>query len=153
MKINILTFQFAKNYGAILQAHALSSYIKNDLHEECEIIQYWPERSDASWNMYYRGFEPKVILRNIFVFFNIKFKREFRAKNQVMQKAISELLPLTKERYTRESILKHPPTANAYICGSDQVWNFVKCFDDPTYFFDFTKSMKNVKFQMKNSFL
>lgn len=51
MKINILTFQFAKNYGAILQAHALSSYIKNDLHEECEIIQYWPERSDASWNM------------------------------------------------------------------------------------------------------
>ena len=106
MKINILTFQFAKNYGAILQAHALSSYIKNDLHEECEIIQYWPERSDASWNMYYRGFEPKVILRNIFVFFNIKFKREFRAKNQVMQKAISELLPLTKERYTRESILK-----------------------------------------------
>ncbi|MCS2236491.1 hypothetical protein [Bacteroides faecis] len=108
MKINILTFQFAKNYGAILQAHALSSYIKNDLHEECEIIQYWPERSDASWNMYYRGFEPKVILRNIFVFFNIKFKREFRAKNQVMQKAISELLPLTKERYTRESILKHP---------------------------------------------
>lgn len=28
MKINILTFQFAKNYGAILQAHALSSYIK-----------------------------------------------------------------------------------------------------------------------------
>ena len=73
MKINILTFQFAKNYGAILQAHALSSYIKNDLHEECEIIQYWPERSDASWNMYYRGFEPKVILRNIFVFFNIKF--------------------------------------------------------------------------------
>ena len=68
MKINILTFQFAKNYGAILQAHALSSYIKNDLHEECEIIQYCPKHSDASWNLYYRGFELKVILRNIFVF-------------------------------------------------------------------------------------
>ena len=54
MKINILTFQFAKNYGAILQAHALSSYIKNNLHEECKIIQYWPDRSEASWKMYYR---------------------------------------------------------------------------------------------------
>ncbi len=145
MKINILTFQFAKNYGAILQAHALSSYIKNDLHEECEIIQYWPKHSDASWKLYYRGLGLKVILRNIFVFFNIKYKREFVAKNQVMQKAIAELLPLTKEKYTRETILKTPPVADAYICGSDQVWNFVKCFDDPTYFFDFTKSMKDVK--------
>lgn len=145
MKINILTFQFAKNYGAILQAHALSSYIKNDLHEECEIIQYWPEHSDASWKVYLHGYEPKVILRNIFVFFNIKFKREFKAKNRIMQKAISELLPLTEQRYTRESILISPPLADAYICGSDQVWNFLKCFDDPTYFFDFTKSMKNVK--------
>ena len=33
MKINILTFQFAKNYGAILQAHSLSSYIKNELNQ------------------------------------------------------------------------------------------------------------------------
>ena len=52
MRINILTFQFAKNYVAILQAHALSSYIKNDLHEECEINQYCPVNSDASWKMY-----------------------------------------------------------------------------------------------------
>lgn len=145
MKIDILTFQFAKNYGAILQAHALSSYIKNDLHEDCEIIQYWPKHSDASWKIYLRGFEPKVILRNVFVFFNLKFRMEFKEKNRIMQKAISELLPLTIHRYDRKSILSNPPIADAYICGSDQVWNFVKCFDDPTYFFDFTKSMKNVK--------
>ena len=145
MRINILTFQFAKNYGAILQAHALSSYIKNDLHEECEIIQYCPVNSDASWKMYKRGYDLRDILRNIYVFFNLKFKREFKEKNRIMQKAISELLPLTEQRYTRESILENPPIADAYICGSDQVWNFVKCFDDPTYFFDFTKSMKNIR--------
>lgn len=145
MNIKILTFQFAKNYGAILQAHALSSYIKNELQEDCKIIQYWPERSDASWRMYYRGHDLKTIIRNIYVFFNYKFKREYKAKNAVMGKAISELLPLTVEKYDRQSILSNPPIADAYICGSDQVWNFVKCFDDPTYFFDFTKGMKNVR--------
>lgn len=77
MKINILTFQFAKNFGAILQAHALSSYLKNDLHEECEIIQYWPKYSDASWKLYLRVTDFRDILRNIYVFFNLKIKREF----------------------------------------------------------------------------
>lgn len=145
MKIDILTFQFAKNYGAILQAHALSSYITNDLHEDCEIIQYWPKYSDASWRMYLRGFTPKVILRNIYVFFNFKFKKDFKEKNRIMQKAISELLPLTEKKYNRESIIKNPPIADAFICGSDQIWNFVKCFDDPTYFLNFTQSMNNVR--------
>lgn len=145
MKIKILTFQFAKNYGAILQAHALSSYIKNDLHEECEIIQYWPKYSDASWKIYHRITDFRDLLRNIYVFFNLKFKREFMEKNRIMQKAMSELLPLTRQKYNRNIILKNPPLADAYICGSDQVWNFVKCFNDPTYFLDFTKSMKNVK--------
>ena len=145
MKVNILTFQFAKNYGAILQAHALSSYIKNELKEDCEIIQYWPDRSDASWNMYLRGHELKVILRNLYVFFNFRFKKEYKQKNIVMKKAIQDLLPLTQIKYTHSEIHSNPPVADAYICGSDQVWNFVKCFDDPTYFFDFTKGMKNVR--------
>lgn len=61
------------------------------------------KRSDASWNMYYRGFEPKVILRNIFVFFNIKFKREFRAKNQVMQKLYQNFCLLLKDILVNQS--------------------------------------------------
>ena len=145
MRILILTFQFAKNYGAILQAHALSSYIKNELKEECEIIQYWPEKSDASWRLYYRGWKPRIILRNIYVFLNLKLRKEASEKNAIMARAISDLLPLTKKRYDYDAIHKTPPIADAYICGSDQVWNFVKCFDDPTYFFDFTKGMKNVR--------
>lgn len=145
MKINILTFQFAKNYGAILQAHSLSSYIKNVLHEDCQIIKYLPKHSDASWKLYYRGYSPKIILRNIYVFFNIKFKRDFNQKNQIMAKAIQELLPLTEEKYTHDTIHSNPPQADAYICGSDQVWNFTSCFDDATYFLDFTKGMKNVR--------
>jgi len=145
MRVLILTFQFAKNYGAILQAHALSSYIKENLKEECEIIQYWPEKSDASWRLYLRGWHPKVILRNLYVFFNRSFIKEYKKKNAIMAKAINELLPLTEKKYDYSGIHTNPPLADAYICGSDQVWNFVKCFDDPTYFFDFTKGMTNVR--------
>lgn len=145
MKINILTFQFAKNYGAILQAHALSSYIKDEEKCDCEIIQYYPKGSDASWRLYRRGKNFRVLLRNIYIFFNIKYKKEFKKKNVVMRNAIKKLLPLTMKKYTQDSIRKEPPLADVYICGSDQVWNFMKCFDDSTYFFDFTGNMKNVR--------
>ena len=75
MKINILTFQFAKNYGAILQAHALSSYIKNEEKCDCEIIQYYRKGSDPSWRLYRRGKNFRVLLRNIYVFFTFNMNR------------------------------------------------------------------------------
>ncbi len=145
MKVQILTFQFAKNYGAILQAHALSSYIREELKEDCEIIQYWPEGSDASWKIYSSSKHPKMLIYNLYLFLNYKVRREKNKRNRIIANSINELLPLGGKRYNRATILAEPPQADAYICGSDQVWNFVNCFDDPTYFFDFTKDMKNVR--------
>ena len=141
MLVQILTFQFAKNYGAILQAHALSSYIREDLKEKCEIIQYWPEGSDASWRIYRRGRHPKILLRNIYVFFNRSFIREAKKKNIIMAEAINELLPLTEKKYDYKEIHRNPPKADAYICGSDQVWN--PHLQDFTYLF--MLPVKNVK--------
>ena len=44
MKTAILTFQFAHNYGALLQAYALKQYLKShDL--EGEIAPYYPDLS------------------------------------------------------------------------------------------------------------
>lgn len=41
MKIGILTYHRAHNYGAMLQAYALLSYLRNNGHD-VEIIDYWP---------------------------------------------------------------------------------------------------------------
>lgn len=42
MKIGILTFHRAHNYGAVLQAYALVTYLKNIGHD-AEIVDYRPE--------------------------------------------------------------------------------------------------------------
>lgn len=42
MKIGILTYHRAHNYGAMLQAYALLSYLRNNGHD-VEIIDYWPD--------------------------------------------------------------------------------------------------------------
>ena len=43
MKIGILTYHRAHNYGAMLQAYALLSYLRNNGHD-VEIIDYWPDK-------------------------------------------------------------------------------------------------------------
>lgn len=42
MKIGILTYHRAENYGALLQAYALSTFLRN-LGHEVSFIDYWPE--------------------------------------------------------------------------------------------------------------
>ena len=45
MKIGILTFHWATNYGAVLQCYALQEYLKS-LGHEVEIINYKPHLFD-----------------------------------------------------------------------------------------------------------
>ena len=42
MKIGILTFHRAENYGALLQAYALKTYLST-LGHNVSFVDYWPE--------------------------------------------------------------------------------------------------------------
>ena len=50
MKIGILTFHRAHNYGAVLQAYALVTYLKNIGHD-AEIVDYRPESIEFAHGM------------------------------------------------------------------------------------------------------
>ena len=43
IRIGIMTFHWACNYGAVIQAYALQEYIKQRYDCEVEIIDYYPE--------------------------------------------------------------------------------------------------------------
>lgn len=59
-----------------------------------------------------------------------------------MRKFINDYIPVSKQKFERKDIIKNPPTADAFICGSDQIWNFLyRC--DLTYFFDFVNKKKS----------
>ena len=57
MKIGILTFHWATNYGAVLQCYALQTYLES-LGHEVTIINYKPKQYDFSlWRFFrYRQF-------------------------------------------------------------------------------------------------
>ena len=52
MKIGIMTFHWATNYGAVLQAYCLQEYLREQGHD-VEIINYKLSRYDMSlWNYF-----------------------------------------------------------------------------------------------------
>lgn len=112
MRIYTLTFQFASNFGAVLQMFALYQYLKLNGHE-VEVIDYWPKYALLNERWYSNGFSsikslsliPIRLLNSIT--FNIFVKKNIKLTRKCTN--IQEICAL--------------PSADVIFVGSDQVWN------------------------------
>ncbi len=139
-----LTTQFANNQGALLQCYALQHFLSKLDGIDCKIIDYYPKDADRSWVVFPKPRSLKAFLVNIYSLFNIRWIIGKIRKRKVMREFIDGFIVTTPTKYDRESIVKTPPIADYYICGSDQIWNFI-IFDDMTYYLDFVNSVSGAK--------
>ena len=107
MKIGTITFHWASNYGAVLQAFALQRYLLINGYDT-EIINYIPFRIK-----FYQ------ILSNV---------KNMRVNNQIKEYRINKfrkqcLKVSSQKYYTNNNLIKKCHEYDVYICGSDQVWN------------------------------
>lgn len=144
MKIGILTFHCAHNYGAVLQCYALQEMLKNMGHK-VEVIDYRPEYLLAP----YRKFSlsrfkrssllsiVKACIRESLLL--VKRIRRYNAFQTFINKRFN-LSPTVKDKAI-------PPFYDVYIMGSDQIWNpkITKGFD-PVYFGFFNFDKENRKY-------
>lgn len=134
MKIGIITFHWASNYGAILQTYALQQYIKSIGHE-VDIINYKPEKFDFSWFSILR--HPKNLKR-------IKQILNQRKKESKLVLFRNKYLNTTN-RYRSYTELKDANIEyDVLISGSDQILNpsFTMLGENkptPSYYLSFTK--------------
>ena len=121
MKIGILTYHRAHNYGAMLQAYALLTYLRSNGHD-AEIIDYWPESHRVQYALIKpivgNGIIPKIkcIIANTVTF----FRRYVRIRK--FEKFCHTYLNIG-------STIQYPnPNAltdlkyDFVIVGSDQIW-------------------------------
>lgn len=121
MKIGILTFHYAKNYGAVLQTYALLSKIR-ELGHDVWIINRIPDYTNLLRWLYHH-----LSYKHIWGWLRFKrFSRQY-------------LLPKTKLYQTQSSIIKGFPEDNfdAVVVGSDQVWRWNYRMIGFNYFLDF----------------
>lgn len=121
MKIGILTFHRATNYGAILQAYGLVSYL-NSIGHNAKIIDYKPVGLGhlyASLNVPGVVKKIKRIILNILMLPSLISRIK---KREMYWRYIKEVLPMTSPVIDDKDL----PTFDAIFVGSDQVWS--TCF-------------------------
>lgn len=138
MKVYTVTFHANINYGAKLQAYALAKFLNNQEDIECEILNYNYPNSDASWRLFPKPKSFRDLLKNIYLALHVRKLIEIKKKHKLLRGFVSECMPVAKEIYDRKKLLQSVPKADAFVCGSDQVWNLTRT-RDLTFFLDFVK--------------
>jgi hypothetical protein len=112
MKIRITTFQWADNYGALLQAHALQSFLQQRGHE-VQIVNYRPHKPGSLLRRWL-SVSPRGCVR----------KWEQQWKRFLFELFRREHFNRTPEVFRSSSELwKISDRFDLLITGSDQVWN------------------------------
>ncbi len=134
-KIGTITFHWAANYGAVLQAFALQRYLERCGHET-EIIDYVPGLTS-------------LLIRLT----NIKNRnKDFGKKARKIDRFRRKELKLSSKRYFNNiSLMDCENKYSAVICGSDQIWN--PTFTMPrrftpnlSYFLDFAGDSRRISY-------
>lgn len=109
MNCDIITFHFAHNYGAVLQAYALKKYL-NGVGCNARIVDYTPEhlKKFYSKNPFSTGKRPNVVIKRI-----VQIKKDWNQFGKFTRFISTELLGGYDSNYK----------ADVLLCGSDQIWN------------------------------
>ena len=127
-KIGIMTFHRADNLGAVLQAYALQTVLKARWNVDVEIIDYVCSAVEGDKK---RGKGLKGLLLQMYYFWKHRSMEKFRKKHLILS-----------EQCGAETIWELPKKYDAFVTGSDQVWNY-ECSDwDDAYFLNFVPSNK-----------
>lgn len=134
MKIGILTFHRAHNYGAMLQAYALYTVLSGKGHN-VEFLSYRNERIESAYKLFRWHYNSdkslianlKGLIADLFLLFRWQ-KRRFAFKSFAKQ-----FLP-ESEKITTTDIRQKSFDYDVLFFGSDQIWTtrFLKNFD-PIY--------------------
>lgn len=122
MKIGILTFHRANNYGAFLQAFALKHYLESPGHQ-VEIVDYWPEGHADAYRLFPRSWKHHPFLGKIkrLISIVLRFNRE-KKRIDGMQRLVSLYFGLSDTpRYVTPESLKQI-SHDCIVYGSDQIW-------------------------------
>ena len=140
IKVGIQTF-FQNNYGAVLQAYALKSYIEESCSGDVEVINFTTDNHLKTFKVFKKnagGNIAATIAKNIILFIRYgRIKRQYKRINAFKNKHLN----LTRRYSSMEDMFNNMPEEDVYVTGSDQVFN-PKSPYMPVYYLSFDKKGK-----------
>ena len=138
LKVLTITCSNAANYGARLQACALAEWLRSEGHD-ASVIDYrpWYMRNNAGLRLW--GVPFRHVLSGLR---NYGYMRNYRRRLRRFAEFSEKYIPLTPRAYmSAQELAANPPSADAIIAGSDQIWNVSMANgSDPAFFLRFADS-------------
>ena len=138
-RIGVITFHAAYNYGSALQATALQMFLEKNGYQ-VDILNFYDQLDMRQYKLFrtHYYFFPPIIIEDLRSYSNNKKRidsyRKFQEKNMHITKDVF---------YSNEELKRICNMYDAFICGSDQIWNTscTKGVKKP-YYLDFAKDSK-----------
>lgn len=141
MNIGIMTFHWATNYGAVLQAFALKTYLeKNIPNANVFVIDYYPTKYEKKLKNALRVKSLKALRRNL---------RDIEKDKKIS--SFRKRLNLTQRFLSVDALRNSGMQMDILIAGSDQIWNQSYTMlgeGKPTsaYYLDFQPTAKKIAY-------
>lgn len=158
MRIRILTTYNVYNYGASLQAYALTTYLASKGHD-AKLINYQPEyltrKYDYKWVNPESKLSKYVLTRWAYrVMKYLQRQTTLGRKHKFDEFKCRWLKETDKCYHTFEELSCSPPEADLYIVGSDQIWNvFYETGRDPSFYLEFATCGRKASYAASFSYL
>lgn len=129
------------NYGSVLQAYALQTFLEN---RGCkvEIIDYvYP-------NYYHKSLQKVPLIKKILVYiWQLLWGRPGREKNKKIIEFCEKMYNTSPSTYfSQEALAANPPLYDIYLTGSDQVWNPKYIASDTSFMLSFVKGVVKIAY-------
>ena len=146
MKIKTITCHEVYNHGASLQDYALLMHLES-LGHDVETIHYNPDYLSNHfklWKVSNPRYEKNIILKIAYLILKLPGRLKSLKRKNNFDIFSEQYIKATKKSYRTNKELKNDlPNAEAYICGSDQIWNsFFPNGKDPAFYLDFVPDNK-----------
>ncbi len=139
MKLGGITW-WRNNYGSILQALALQTYLRCELNQDYIIINQYSKKIVSFANLADKlkndGF--KITVRKIIGRMGFPQLRRI----SVLQAYVDKYLITTAEVFSADNIIETNQLFDGFICGSDQIWNPANTNLDSIYWLKFVQKDK-----------
>lgn len=142
--IGIITFHRSHNCGSVMQAYAMQKFLKDRYSLKSEFIDFSTPGQDKLYSALGAGRDIRDLIRKTG---RLLIYPHLKSNTQSYDKYIRQHLRLSPSRYHSgdELRLAHLPY-DAYITGSDQVWNVSIVDYDSAYFLDFVKDKPKISY-------
>ena len=142
-KIGILTFHASHNYGSCLQAYALQKTIEK-LGADTEIINFRTDRQRDMYAVFTKRKGIKYFIKNAT---HLLYYNFLKKKHANFEAFIANNYTLSAKEYKNYSQLEQENFGyDAFVVGSDQIWNPIPKDFDMSYFLPFVKDKKKIAY-------